>query len=190
MYVGRRAGFEIGKTVAILGLGPIGLLVLQVAKAKGATNIIGSDIYPKRLELASRLGATRIVGASKGNTVDAVMEFTEGKGADIVIEAAGSTVTTQQAIRSASKGRTVVLVGWVNEPEVPIDIQTIGVRELDVKGMFRYSNVYPEAINLLGSGRVDTASLITHSFPLAQVVDAFELASRRKDEVIKAVVEV
>jgi L-iditol 2-dehydrogenase len=104
MYAAQRAGIATGDTVAILGSGPIGLMALQAARARGATTLIATDVSPMRLEMARKLGATHALDARDVDVVKAVRDLTGGRGADAVMEAAGTPPTIEQALRAAKSG--------------------------------------------------------------------------------------
>jgi len=188
VYVMRRSGLALGKSVAILGAGPVGLLMAQVARASGASAVYITDIYDNRLALAGKFGATEVIRADRADPVARIMQLTGDRGVDVAIEAAGTLPTTQQAVDVAARGATVVLVGWVAEGIFPLNLGQLGVKELDLKGVFRYANAYPEAIGLLGRRQVDVAPLITHHFQLADVAEAFRVASEGKQNSIKIMI--
>jgi L-iditol 2-dehydrogenase len=188
VHAANRAGITAGMSVTILGLGPIGLIALQCARAFGATDIVAVDIEPSRLEFAQSLGATTVIDARREDTVQAVRRAAKGEGTDVVLETAGSVTTTQQTVQVAGRGGVVVQVGWPEDNVLPYDIAAVMEKELDIRGLNRYANAYAQAIDLTASGRLDLRSLITHRFPFEQVADAFAFVSRRESGVIKTVV--
>ena len=190
VYAIHRSAIKAGETVAIFGAGPIGLVTLQVARAAGAGTITVIDLEPGRLATAKRLGATQIINAKETNAVEALMAGTDGRGTDIVFDAAGSPRTAGDAVRSAKRGGRVVMIGLPPEDNFPYPLVYAMAREIDIVTVFRYANVYPAAIALVAEGRVDTKSLITHRFPLEKAEDALLLSDSRADGVIKAMVEV
>jgi L-iditol 2-dehydrogenase len=190
VYAIHRSGLRAGENVAIFGAGPIGLVTLQVARAAGAGTITVIDLEPGRLATAKRLGATQIINAKETNAVEALMASTDGRGTDIVFDAAGSPRTAGDAVRSAKRGGRVVMIGLPPEDNFPYPLVYAMAREIDIFTVFRYANVYPAAIALVAEGRVETKSLITHRFPLEKAEDALLLSDSRADGVIKAMVEV
>jgi L-iditol 2-dehydrogenase len=190
VYAIHRSGIKAGETVAVFGAGPIGLVTLQVARAAGAGAITVIDLEPGRLATAKRLGATTTLNAKDVNAVDALMTSTNGRGVDIVFEAAGNARTAGDAVRIAKRGGKVVMIGLPPEDNFPYPLVYAMAREIDIFTVFRYANVYPAAIALVAEGRVDTKSLITHRFPLEKAEDALLLSDSRADGVIKAMVEV
>ena len=190
MYAAQRAGIATGDAVAVLGSGPIGLMALQAAKARGATTLIATDVSPMRLETARKLGATHALDARDVDVVKAVRELTGGRGADAVMEAAGTVPTIQQALRAATSGGRVILIGMPGQNEVPLSMPDLISRELDVGGLFRYANVYPAAIAAVGAGLIDVKSMVTHRYPLLEARDALVFADENKDKCVKVAVEV
>jgi len=185
----KRGGVDVGHSVVVLGCGPIGLVTLQAAKARGATQIIATDIQQSRLELAAKLGATDIINAKDADPVKRVRELSDG-GVDVALETAGTVTTTQQACAMVRMGGVVTLIGMPAELEFELPVLDIICREYDVRGVFRYCNCYPPALALLGTSKVDVKSLITHRFPLDEAKAAVDFAKDRKDVAIKVMVEV
>ena len=161
---------------------------MQAAKARGATRIIATDLQQSRLELARKLGATDVLNAADGDPVQRVRELTDG-GVDVALETAGTVATVQQACAMVRMGGVVTLIGMPAELEFAMPVLDIICREYDVRGVFRYCNCYPPALALLGAGRVDVKSLITHRFPLEEAKAALDFAKDRKDLAVKVVIE-
>lgn len=149
-----------GDTAVVVGSGMIGLLIIQVLKAKGSRNIIAVDIDPQKLALAQRLGATHTVNANESDVPAAVRGLSGGKGADVCFEVVGQTDTVVTAIRSLRKGGTVVLVGNLS-PRVELPLQEVVSREISVLGSCASSGEIPECIDLLASGVVDVDPIIS-----------------------------
>jgi L-iditol 2-dehydrogenase len=147
-------------TVVVVGAGMIGLLVIQVLKAKGAQNIVAVDVDPRKLALAQRLGATRPLNAKEIDVQGAVRDVTGGRGADVSFEVVGHGDTVLTAIRSLRKGGTVVLVGNLS-PTVELPLQEVVSREISVLGSCASSGEIPECIDLLARGVVDVDPIIS-----------------------------
>lgn len=179
-----------GQSVAVLGAGPIGLFTLQAALARGATNVIVTDVQDHRLEMARKLGATHAVNVADKQATDEILNLTDGRGADVVFEAAGAVPTAQQSLWAVRRGGTVVLVGMFSVPTFNLDVLRIVRQELSLRGVFRYANHYPMAIDLAGARRVDLKSMVTHTFPLDKAKEALDFAMERKDVAIKVAVTV
>ena len=117
------------------------------------------------------------------------MEETGGKGVDVVIEASGAPKAVQQALDVVKPGGRIVFVGYP-PAEVPISIDKILIKELDILGVHRYANVFPTAIKLVSSGKVDVKSLITHVFPLEKILDGFKVHIDKIGNPIKVQIEI
>lgn len=178
-----------GNSVTIFGAGPIGLMALQGALIQGAGPIYIVDLYPNRLELAKKLGASYIIDATVEDPIKAIRSLSRGHGTDVVMETSGSAICAEQTIQIVRRGGTVVFVG-VGCGEVKFNVDTITRSRLKLTGSFRYANQYPIAIKLVTTGKIDLNSLVTHQFPLDQVKEAFEYITTHKNEVIKAVITV
>eukprot|EP01119_Soliformovum_irregulare_P001744 TRINITY_DN1150_c0_g1_i1.p1 TRINITY_DN1150_c0_g1~~TRINITY_DN1150_c0_g1_i1.p1 ORF type:complete len:356 (-),score=95.41 TRINITY_DN1150_c0_g1_i1:246-1313(-) len=191
-----RAGVTIGSKVLIIGAGPIGLVSLLAAKAAGASIIILTDIKQDRLDVAMNMGATATIQVGKDVDVPArVKEIIAqnlgsetSHGADITIDCSGAQAAIRTAISATRSGGMVLLVG-LGPPEVTIPIVDAAVREIDIRGVFRYANCYPKALALIASGKVDVKPLITHRFELKDTVKAFETSRDMTDGAIKVLFE-
>jgi len=178
----------LGDSVAILGAGPIGLVSLQAAAAAGATLTIATDIIPSRLRMAQQLGATHTLDASN-DVVDAVMELTEGRGVDVVIDCVGLAATIRQAISMVRRGGHIQAVGMAQDTIDQFPLFDIINGEITICGSYRYANHYPSAIAAVRDGKIDVESLITHRFPLAETPEAMAWVAKNNDQVIKAVIQ-
>ncbi|XP_007907182.1 sorbitol dehydrogenase isoform X2 [Callorhinchus milii] len=175
----RRAGVSLGNKVFICGAGPIGLVCLLAAKAMGASQVTICDLSTQRLEKAKEMGADFTVMVSKqspqalAQTVEACL----GSMPEITIECTGAEVCTQAGIYATRSGGVLVLVG-AGPDMVKVPLVNATVREVDIRGVFRYCNTWPMAIAMLASGKVDVKPLVTHRFPLEQAIKAFETTAR------------
>lgn len=172
--------------VVVVGDGPIGLLLLQVARAKGAQSalVVGAD--DARLALAKTLGATAVIDSRTGPVADAVrLHYPEL--ADVVLEASGSAAGVESALAIAAPGARVILQGLTGKPpEKPLNLDNIVIGDLTIRGALGSPGVWPEAIALIESGKVNPAALVTHDVPMAAFADA--LAAVRSRAAVKAVV--
>lgn len=172
----RRAGVTLGSTVLICGAGPIGLVCLAVAKAMGASQVVITDLFPERLSVAKELGADFQLTVKKEDKPEQLAErVAEKLGAqpNITIECTGVESCIQTAIYATRSGGVVVLVG-LGPSMITVPLVNAAVREVDIRGVFRYCNTWPMAIAMLASGKVNVKPLVTHRFPLEQAVQAFE----------------
>lgn len=170
-------------TVAVLGAGPIGLLIAQVAHVGGAGKCFVVDPLAYRTAVAESLGAD---GTAESH--EAVDQWTDGRGADVVIEATNNPNGFEHAVESARIGGRVVLVGIPEGNEYGLTASGARRKGLTVKFSRRMGEVYDRAIQLVASDRVELGPLVTHRFPLEKAPEALALQSRYDDEVIKAVV--
>jgi L-iditol 2-dehydrogenase len=166
--------------VLIAGAGPIGLLNLQVALARGATQVTVSDIVPARLDAAKRFGATQVIDA-RGQRLDAL-----GLEVDSFIECSGAETAVQQGARVVRAGGVIVLIG-MGRDEVLLPVGVIQVREITLTGTCRYANTYPTAVALVAKGLVDLDNMVTERFGLDQAEVALNQGSN--PEALKAIVE-
>jgi len=183
------ASLKPGESAAILGLGPIGLLTAQVAKAAGVSLLFGTDLEDYRVAAGARHGVDRAFNASKTGTVETILSETNGRGVDVVFDCARSSVTPSLACRVARPAGRVILTGISGTEEDPLPVSVARRKELTLQWCRRFRFNYPRSLALLASGRVDVASLVTHSYPLEQTGEAFELVLNFRDNVLKASID-
>jgi L-iditol 2-dehydrogenase len=149
-----------GDAVVVVGAGMIGVLIIQVLKAKGVSTILAVDVEPQKLLLAQRLGATRTLNPRDCDVPAAIHALTAGKGADVSFEVVGHGDTVATAVRSVRKGGTVVLVGNLSA-KVELPLQDVVTREISILGSCGSSGEIPECIDLLARGVIDVAPIIS-----------------------------
>jgi L-iditol 2-dehydrogenase len=159
------------------------------AEAAGAGEIIVVDLEDVRLDMARKLGATQTIDASKENPVERIKDLTRGFGTEVVFESAGVASTTRQAIEVVGRGGRVVWVG-IGEAVVPVPVLEVIDKELDVMGVFRYVNLYPHAIQLVSTGRINVDGFVTHRYGLDDVKEALEVAYERRDGAVKVIIDI
>jgi len=187
----RRAGVRLGSRVLICGAGPIGLVNLLTARAMGASEVVITDIMDNRLAVAASMGATHTYKVSRKSAEDMAGEVETllgGHKPDVTIECSGVEASIRFGIFSTKSGGCLVLVG-LGKPEVSMPIVNAAVREVDIRGIFRYANCYPTAIAMVASGKVDVKPLITHRFSLEQTIQAFETAKTGAGGAIKVMIK-
>ena len=185
----KRGKVSVHDSVAIFGAGPIGLLSLQAARSHGVIETFVVDIIDYRLDYALKLGAGTVINASKEDAAETIMKKTRGRGVDVVIEASGAPEAVKQALDVVKPGGRIVFVGYP-PTEVPISIDKILIKELDILGVHRYANVFPTAIKLVSSGKIDVKSLVTHVFPLERILDGFKVHIDKIGNPIKVQIEI
>jgi L-iditol 2-dehydrogenase len=173
-----------GMSVGVFGCGPIGLLILQVARAAGATPLFATDPLLHRLEAAQELGAIAIqAGPNSEESASirkAVAQATGRQGVDVSFEAAGEDPAVETAVDAAKPGGRVVIVGIPAVDHYMFNASTARRKGLTIAICRRMKHTYPRAIRLVESGRVDVRSLVTHHFPLEKINEAFATALRRE----------
>eukprot|EP01061_Rhynchopus_euleeides_P010543 TRINITY_DN20011_c0_g1_i1.p1 TRINITY_DN20011_c0_g1~~TRINITY_DN20011_c0_g1_i1.p1 ORF type:complete len:378 (+),score=177.98 TRINITY_DN20011_c0_g1_i1:71-1135(+) len=183
-----------GKTVAIFGAGPIGMLTSLVANGLGAKRIFLCDIQQGRLDTCKKLLGDVLVpinteGLSGEDVANRVKEANEGELVDGSIDCAGVESVVQAAILSTKNGGAVCLVG-MGKPLCNIPLLDASIREVDLMGVFRYRNTYPTCIDLLSKKKIDVGPLITHRFDYTpeSINDAFETCRTGRDGAIKCMI--
>lgn len=164
---------RMGESVAIFGVGGIGMSAVQVAKLCGA-KILAVDIVEEKLKLAHRLGADFTINAKEEDPLQRIKELTDGKGADLCLECIGLPITIEQAIKSVKKKGRSVLVGFLTK-KVSIGFNELILRESSVRGSrgLRKQNLI-DLVGLLKEGKLDLKPLITHSYSLEEVNKGFD----------------
>lgn len=176
-----------GMSVGIYGCGPIGLLMIQLARLSGASQIIATDLLAHRLEYAREFGASEVFLAEGGRENEAIRKATNGRGVDVAFEVAGENDAIETAIATAKPGARVVLVGIPAIDRTEFNASTARRKGLTIKFVRRMKHVYPRAISMVERGLVDLRSIVTASYPMADAGEAFRVASKRTG--IKVVVE-
>lgn len=182
------AHIHVATSLAILGAGPVGLLILQVAKLAGADPIFISDKFPWRLDLAQKYGGIPLHCETE-DVSGRILGQTGHLGTDVVIEAAWGGDAAAQAAEVARPGARVVLVGIPSEDRFAIRPVTARRKGLTIVLSRRMKHTYPRAIRLVQRGLVDLLGLISHRYPLSRAADAFQLNSEYRDNVIKVIID-
>jgi threonine dehydrogenase-like Zn-dependent dehydrogenase len=183
-FSGAESGkIRIGDTVAVFAQGPIGLCATAGAYMMGATTIIGVESVPERMAMSKRMGATHVVDFSKCDPVDEIRKITDQRGVDVAIEALGRQETFERALRVLRPGGTLSSLGvYSQDLKIPLDAFSAGlgdnriVTTLCPGGKERMRRL----LATVEGGRVDTAQLITHHYPLDSIVDAYELFANQR----------
>lgn len=183
-----RAGFKPGQDVAIIGMGPVGLLAVAAAKAFGASRIIVSDLEENRLQAALQLGATDAVSGKTGDAAERMMELTGKRGVDLAIETAGHPRALQTAMRVIRRGGKLSIVGLPPVDEVGFNVPFICDNEIDIYGIFRYANTYPTGVSFLSAGLKGLDRIFTDRYPLARTQEAMVKAMTEKATSVKIIV--
>ena len=170
-----------GTTAAVVGAGSLGLLALQVLRARGA-RVMAVARTPTRLPMAQELGADAVHLASDGPLETAARRFSGREGVDLVVETAGTPEAVTSALELVRPGGRVVLTGLPHDP-TPVPFFSVVRREVTILGSMIYQDEFPEALRLVAAGDVRTTPLLTHRFPLADIGAAF--AAHRNPAAVK-----
>jgi L-iditol 2-dehydrogenase len=168
-----------GDAVGVFGCGPIGLVLIQLARAAGATTIVATDRLPHRVEAARRLGAVAAL-VRDGAERDVLLGATAGRGIDAAIEIAGEDDAIETALALARPAGIVVVAGIPAGDHSTIRSSTARRKGLDLRFSRRMNRAYPRAIALVEAGLVDVSSLVTHRFAIDDFEAAFRAAARRE----------
>lgn len=190
MYSARLSEVTVGDTVVILGAGCIGLLIMMCCKARGASKVIICDLENIRLEKAKELGADYTINSREADVLAEVDRLTNGRGADIVIEAAGNKVTIAQTPFLVRQGGLILLVGMSAEEEITYNFGQIMAKEARIKSQFRFVNTFPTAIAAVESGLIPLEKIVTHEFSFNDIQKAYETCIYDKSNVVKALVKI
>jgi L-iditol 2-dehydrogenase len=181
-----RLPVSLGDTALVVGAGTIGLLAIQTLKVHGCTLVAAADVAPERLALARKLGADVLIDT---RTVDAPAEMrrlTDGRGADVVVEAVGLPATVRLAVESVRKGGAIALVGNLS-PEVTLPLVSAVTREITLFGSCASNGEYPACLELMAGHRVDVRPLISAVAPLAEGPSWFKRLYDREPGLMKVV---
>lgn len=172
----KRAGLEAGDDVLVTGAGPVGLLAAATARALGAGSVTVTDLSDFRLNLAREMGFKTERSDAPGEE-----QF------DVLLECSGAPGVLGRAMRRLCPAGRAAMIGMSKEEQIGLPLSQLNVNELTLSLVNRYNHTWPLAIELVSSGRIDVAPLVTHHFPLAETAEALTLGSRVPDSV-KAVI--
>ena len=181
---------HLGQKAVVMGAGCIGLVSMMALKARGVSEVYVVDIMEKRLEKALELGATGVINGAKADVIAKAQELTGGAGMDLIIETAGTEITTRQAIHMAKKGSTIVLVGYSKSGEMTLPMSLVLDKELTFKTVFRYRHIYPIAIDAVASGKVNVKGIVTNIYDLDDVQRAMDESVHNKADIVKGVIKI
>ena len=163
------SGLKVGQTVLVSGAGPIGLLCVQAAIAAGASTVFVTDVSEKRLEKAKEVGATHVFNAKDDGIAKKIREITS-YGVDVVLDAAGVQNSFDTGLASVRNGGVIVLVALFGKNITHNAYEQV-VRELTIKGIIAYRNIFPQVIDLIDSGRMPVEKLVTNKIALDNIVE-------------------
>lgn len=176
----RSGGIKPGDVAVIMGAGPIGMLACQWAKTLGAKKVIAVDVFDEKLKMVSDLGVDKVINAQNQDVVQEIFDATDGKGATLYIETAGTVQTNIQALMSAAKRGRIVHIGRIYKDVVlpPEAWASIFRKELSIIGSVNFNSSpnddeWSMALHYMGNGSIITEPLITHRLPMSEVGPTF-----------------
>ena len=179
----RQSGLKLGDTVAVFGAGPIGLLVIQSARAAGASKIIAVEVSPERQAFAKKVGVDVVVNPLEVNAVEAIKSHTNGLGVDVAFEVAGIEPTINMAVQSVkTEGNVVNISIW--EKPANIHLNQFILSEKRMTSIIAYRNIFPEVIQLIANGQIKASELVTKRISLDEIVtEGFEVLTKNKNQI-------
>jgi L-iditol 2-dehydrogenase len=184
----KRANINQNDTVAVIGCGIIGLLIIQCAKIVGCGRIFAVDINKDRLQMAKKMGADYTINSRNKDAVREIEKMTNKKGAQVCFEAVGLNDTVNTAVSATCKGGTLVLIGnWSQEVTLPL--QKIVTREINIKGSYISAGEYKICIDMMSIGRLNVDSLISRVVPLEEGPKWFQTMLEAKEPLFKVILE-
>ncbi len=188
LHAAAKARMKPGDTALVVGAGTIGLMAALAALAGGAARVLVADLVPEKLEVAARYPAIVPIDSREESLADRVAELTDGWGVDVAFEASGSARVFATLFDCVCPGGAIVLIGIPKDP-VPLDVAAAQAKEVRIESVFRYANVYPRAVDLIASGKVDLTPLLSGTYALEDAVAAFERAASGRSTDIKLQIE-
>lgn len=186
LHSAAQAGISLGDTAVIVGCGCIGLTVLLACKARGASKVVMVDVFDSRLAKAKEMGADAVVNSANCDVAEAVKEIL-GDLPQFVFETAGTAAVVDACIKLAKKGGTITFTGNISRP-APVTWVDLAEKELTVKTVFRYRNLYPTAINAISSGSINIAQIVNKEFTFDEMQHVLEECDANRRDILKAVV--
>jgi len=179
---------KAGMTIGVFGCGPIGLLIIQLARLSGAAQIIVTDKLIHRVDAAKRFGASQAFRVDDQRELEQMQATLKEGVVDVAFESAGEQEAIDDAFAAVVPGGKVILVGIPADDTTCFSASNARRKGLTIKLVRRMKHTYPRAIDLVAKGLVDVHSLVTHRFPLDQSMEAFQAAARR--EGLKVIIEI
>ena len=189
LHAAAKAQIKPGDVAVVMGAGPIGIVTALSALAGGCSQIIITDVQQPKLELAATLGPIVPVNVTKQKLTDVVAKITDSWGVDIVFEASGAPPAINTVHEPLCPGGRIVLIGMPVQP-TNLDVPRLAGKEATIETVFRYAHVYPRALALMDSGKIDVKPLINRTFKFRESVDAFDFALKLPPDCVKAQIQV
>lgn len=177
---------QLHDSALVVGSGMIGLFMVQILRAAGCSQIIAIDLEDRKLELASRLGATAVLNPGRDNIPESVRGLTDGRGADVAFEAVGISATVKTALENVRKGGTVTLIGNISR-SVELPLQWVVTRQIRLQGSCGIRGEYPAALGMLEKGIIKVDDLIGATAPLADGAEWFQRLYAPGNDLMKVI---
>jgi len=178
---------KLGDSVVIFGAGCIGLVSLLASRAYGATQVIIVDVIEKRLSVAKGMGGITL-NAKECDVIAEIKKLTEGKGAQVVIDCAGTNTTLCQTVEAAKSGGTIVWVGLASDTVNGLKVNPVSTKELTIKSIFRYRNLYPTAIAAIADGKINISGIISDEYKFMDTPKAYAETLKDAQNIVKSVI--
>lgn len=175
-------------TVAIVGCGTIGLLTMMAARLAGAGKIIITDKLPRRLEMAEELGADLAINIDQQDPVQTILDYTNGRGVDVAIEAVGTAPAVQQTHKITRNGGHITWIGN-SERMIELDMQEVVARELTVRGTYGFQAEFPLALEAIASGRINVGPLMERVARLEEGPQYIDDLAKHQSDLVKVILE-
>ena len=186
-----RSGLKPDQSVFIVGAGPIGLLLVMVARFRGIARIIVSEPIPIRREKAKELGATHLIDPGKEDPIARAREIADGLGADVSFDAVGSTATLDVATFATRKNGRVGILGFFYEPSYAMPVMMGAVaNELTYFATLGYAGEMKKAVGLVGRGKLNPLTIVSKIIPFDQIVEFFQRFEENRQRYLKILVEI
>ncbi|SAK88188.1 NAD(P)-dependent alcohol dehydrogenase [Caballeronia ptereochthonis] len=176
LQAAKKAAIKPGDVAVVLGAGTIGMMCALAALAGGCSRAIVCDLVQEKLDLIGGVQGVTAVNIREKRALDVVNDLTDGWGANIVFEASGNEKAFEGIVDLLCPGGCLVLVG-MPQHAIPLDVVAVQIKEARIESVFRYANIFPRAIQLIASGRLDVKPFISRTFPFAEGIKAFEEAA-------------
>jgi D-xylulose reductase len=184
MQAATKARIQPGDVAVVTGCGTIGILTALAALAGGCSRVIVSDVLQEKLDIAARYPGITAVNVRDQDLAGVVREATDGWGADVVFEASGSPAVYRGLFDLIRPGGCAVLIGMPTDP-VALDVAAAQAKEARLETIFRYANVYPRAVALIASGKIDLKPLISATYAFDDAIQAFQRAVEGRGSDVK-----
>ncbi|VXC97674.1 putative D-xylulose reductase [Burkholderia sp. 8Y] len=176
LQAAKKAAIKPGDVAVVLGAGTIGMMCALAALAGGCSRAIVCDLVQEKLDLIGAVQGVTAVNIRDERVQDVVARLTDDWGANIVFEASGNEKAFEGIVDLLCPGGCLVLVG-MPQRAIPLDVVAVQIKEARIESVFRYANIFPRAIQLIASGKLDVKPFISRTFPFAEGIKAFEEAA-------------